>query len=47
MLCVSENAFDWDTYLRKHKAVAAPKECFLQVCKVLFLLFELHDITNP
>jgi len=43
ILCVSENVFDWDIYLRKQKAVAAPKECFLQVSEV-FLLFELHDI---
>ena len=41
---VSENDFDWETYCRKHKAVAAPKECFTQVCKVV-LWFKLIDIT--
>jgi len=37
-------SFDWDTYLRKHEAVAAPKECFLQVSKVVSW-FELLDMT--
>jgi len=38
MLCVSENVFNWDIYLRKQEAVAAPTECFVQVCKALLLL---------